>query len=183
MNNTKNPMDIQPIKIANAKIGFRNFSGKEGQFNPAGNRNFAVFIDDIDLARRMEQDGWNIRWLKAKDEGDNDQPMISVKVAFGKIPPKIVLVSRKGLSKLGEDEINILDWAEIANVDLTIRPYTWSVSGKSGVKAYLKTMYITIVEDDWENKYVERPDSAQDAIGGCGNCEICDGHCGSPEAL
>ena len=33
------------IVIENARIGFRNFSGKEGQFNPAGRRNFCVFIE------------------------------------------------------------------------------------------------------------------------------------------
>lgn len=175
--------DIDAVNIENARIGFRNFSGKEGKFNPAGNRNFAIFLDDMELAKQMEKDGWNIRWLKSRDENEPDQPMISVKVAFGKIPPKIILVSRKGLSQIGEDEINILDWAEIANVDLTLRPYAWNVSGKSGVKAYLKTMYVTIAEDNWEDKYEERPDSAQDSIGGCGRCEVCDGHCGSPEAF
>ena len=62
------------INISNARIGFRNFSGKEGQFNPAGNRNFAVFLDDINEAKKLEQEGWNIRWLKSRNEDEEEQP-------------------------------------------------------------------------------------------------------------
>jgi len=167
---------VDNINISDARIGFRNFSGKEGQFNPAGNRNFVVFIDDIDEARKLEDEGWNIRWLKSKNEDEEDQPILSVKVAFGTYPPKIVLVSRKGLTQLGEGEIDILDWADIKTVDITIRPYNYDVRGKVGVKAYLKTMYITIQEDRWEAKYVNPPDSAQDAVCDPGY-EFRDGSC------
>jgi hypothetical protein len=65
-----------------------------------------------------------------------------------------------------EEDLNILDWADIRKVDLTVRPYNYNVQGKTGVKAYLKTMYVTIQEDPWESKYNfnNAPDSAQSAV-------------------
>lgn len=178
------------IVIENARIGFRNFSGKEGQFNPAGRKNFCVFID-TDLAHRLEEDGWNVRWLQPRDENEEKQAYLQVAVSYDNIPPKITIVSSKGKTLLDNESLSILDWVEIGQevqiiagkkvllplVDLIIRPYNWEVSGKSGVKAYVKTMYITIAEDEFESKYNNPPDSAHDAIGGCGNCEACDGSC------
>ena len=51
------------ITIENARIGFRNFSGKEGKYNPKGARNFCVFLAKED-AENLEQEGWNIKWLE-----------------------------------------------------------------------------------------------------------------------
>lgn len=168
------------VTIENARIGFRNFSGKEGKFNPKGDRNFVIFLEE-DVAKELNKDGWNVRWLKPRNEGDEPQAILQVKVMFGNIPPSVILVGSKGRTLLNDENIGILDWAEIRTVDVILRPYTWTVSGNTGVKAYLKKMYVTIFEDELEKKYEVVPDSAQDAIGGCGNCVLCDGKCG--EAL
>jgi len=164
------------VVIENAKIGFRNFSGKEGKFNPAGRRNFCVFLDE-DVASQLESDGWNIRWLQPKDETEQRKAYMQVAVSFDNIPPKIIIISSKGKTILDDSTVSILDWAEIKEVDLIIRPYNWNVSGKGGVKAYVKSMYVTIVEDEFESKYYDVPDSASDSIGGCGHCDTCDGSC------
>jgi len=164
------------IVIEGARIGFRNFAGKEGRFNPAGRRNFCVFIEP-DLGRILQTDGWNVRWLEPKDVGDEKQPYLQVAVSYDNIPPKIVLISNRGKTLLDAESVQILDFAEIEGIDLIIRPYNWDVNGKSGVKAYVSKMYVTIAEDEFEKKYYDVPDSAVDAIGGCGNCEVCDGSC------
>lgn len=164
------------VRIDNAKIAFRNFGGAEGKFNPAGNRNFAVFLPD-DVALQMEADGWNVRWLNSYPD-EPAQAMISVKVAFGNYPPNIHLVSDGKMTRLEEHNVNTLDFAELEQVDLILRAYPWSVSGKSGIKAYLKTGYFVLVVDQLAKKYSEALDSAQESIGGCGDCGVCDGHCG-----
>lgn len=165
------------VTIENARICFRNFAGKEGRFNAAGRRNFCVLLDDH-LADQMKEDGWNVKYLNPRDESETPQPYIQVVVRYANIPPKVVLVTSRGKSVLNEDTIDTLDYAEIENVDLIFSPYNWDLGGgRSGITAYLKTMYVTLAEDEFESKYYGTPDSAYDAVGGCGNCEECDGHC------
>ena len=164
------------VRIDNAKVMFRNFAGAEGKYNPAGNRNFAVFLPD-DIARQMEADDWSIRWLDSRD-GEPPQGFVSVKVNFGNYPPNIVLVSDGKMSKLSEENVNVLDFAEFEQVDLILRGHEWEVQGKSGIKAYLKTGYFVLVVDELAKKYSQAIDSAQESIGGCGDCDVCDGYCG-----
>lgn len=164
------------IRIDNARITFKNFAGAEGKFNPAGNRNFAVFLSD-DIAHQLEQDGWSVRWLNARED-EPPQAIISVKVNFGNYPPNIVLISDDKMSKLSEETVNILDFAELDQVDLILRGYSWEVSGKKGIKAYLKTGYFVLHTDELAKKYSNYLDSAQESVGGCGDCDVCDGSCG-----
>lgn len=150
--------DSNRLAIENAEIVFRNFSGKEGKFNPQGRRNFCVLLDE-DIARELADDGWNIKYLNPRNEDEEPQAYMSVAVTFKDFPPKVWLISSKGKTILTEDEIGVLDWAEIENVDLIINPYRWEVNGKKGVKAYAKTIYVTLVEDEFEKKYYDVPDN------------------------
>ena len=152
------------IVIENARLIFRNFSGKETTFNPAGSRNFCVLLDN-DLGEKLTEDGWNVKWLKAKDEEDPPQAYLQVTVSFVQYPPKITIITSSGKRDLDENSVNVLDWAEIEAVDLVIRPYNWSMpSGKSGVKAYIKSMYVTLVEDEFEKKYANIPRYSDDEV-------------------
>ena len=48
----------------------------------------------------------------------------------------------------------------LENVDLIINPRPWDDGGTTRIKAYLRTMYATIVEDEFAEKYDDIPDSA-----------------------
>lgn len=157
---------LQPVVMEGMRLIFRNFQGKEGQYNRAGDRNFGVILPP-EIAQAMLADGWNVKQLKPSEEelenGIEEGPSwLAVSVNFDKgKPPKIMMVSSRGTTKLDEETVEQLDWVDIAidpetgqpKVDLIVRPYTWEVSGRTGIKAYLQSMYITIEEDELERKY------------------------------
>lgn len=141
------------IIMEGARLIFRNFAGAATQYNRAGKRTFSVVIDDADLANTLLRDGWNVKQRPPREEGGDPTYHLPVEARFDNFPPKVVLVTRNGKNILDEESVATLDYAEIKNADVVISPSPWEVNGKTGVKAYLKTAYITIEEDEFADKY------------------------------
>lgn len=156
----KNFERIPNVECENVRIIFRNFSGKEKTkdgrvVNAEGKRNFGAIID-ANMATKLKEDGWNVKMLMPREDGDEPAWYLPVAVEYSNYPPNIYLISNGKSTRLDEGEVSLLDTAEIVNVDLVIRPYAYETAMRSGVKAYAKNMYVTIAQDRFAAKY-EKP--------------------------
>lgn len=150
---------MQNLTMEGVRLIFRNFAGEERTMNAAGQRNFGVVIPH-EIADDLVELGWPVKYLRPREEEDLPQPWLKVKVKMdGKRPPRVVIITSRGRTTLDEDTIGILDWADMANVDLIVRPYEWEVQGNTGVSAYLQTIFVTIQEDELERKYSQVPEA------------------------
>lgn len=149
------------IRIEGARLLFKNFQGKRTDFNDDGRRNFGVYLDD-ELADQLKNDGWRVKYLKPKEDDPEEykQPWLKVNVKYNMYPPVAVLITSRGKKKLTEETIDQLDWSRIKYCDLVISPYNYpAMAGRpAGVSAYLKSIYVTIDEDEFEKKYADIPD-------------------------
>lgn len=144
--------EMPTFMIEGARLIWRNFSGLETVVKPAGTKTFSVVLDKK-IADQMATDGWNVK-CKIPDEEDAEEFChIEVTVGYKIRPPLIVVITESGRMTLNEETVGTLDWAEIRNADLIARGYMWNVNGKSGVKAYLQSLYVTIEEDALARKY------------------------------
>jgi hypothetical protein len=145
-------MRVPDIILEDVKIFRRNFEGREGKYNKAGERNFNLILEQ-DLAEAMLRDGWNIKFLQPREEGDEPTPFVKIKVSYKINPPKITLITANKQTLIHEDMVEILDKIRIENVDLVIHPYRWEVNGNTGYTGYLQSLYITQQENRLEQKY------------------------------
>lgn len=143
------------LQIDDAKITYKNFSGVGTPFNREGDRNFALIIDDQEVADALIEAGWNVKIKPPRDEQDEPFMYLPVKVKFSNRGPNAYLKSGAApLRKLDEDTIGILDDVYIISVDLDIRPYDWEMpSGKSGRTAYLQSICVTQEVDRFADRY------------------------------
>jgi hypothetical protein len=132
------------LQIDNARIVFRNFSGAASKYNRAGDRNFALVIDDQNIAERLIENGWNVKIKPPREDGDIPFMYLQVKVKFNDRGPNCYLHTGSRMIKLDEEMIGMIDDIDIMNIDLDIRPYDWTLDdGKSGRTAYLQSVKVT----------------------------------------
>lgn len=143
------------LAIDNARIIFKNFTGKDDKFGREGDRSFSIVIEDDALAEQLANDGWNVKQLTPRDPDEKVNHFIKVKISFKVRPPKIWLLTNHKRTLLDEDTIATLQYARIENADVVVSPWRWEVNGKTGIAAYLETLYEKIEDDPFADKYAD----------------------------
>jgi hypothetical protein len=147
------------IKIEDANIGHRNFRGLPTKFRDTS-KTFSLFMSQ-EQGEELAKDGWNIKYTKPRDPDDDIKSFLSVKLNMNedsRFFSKVVQITSNGKLVLNEKTVGNLDTAEIEKVDLIVRSREWKDDdGNERVKAYLKAMYVTLVEDELEEKYSDIP--------------------------
>ncbi len=153
-------LDNGYLRIDDARIIFRNFSGEGSKFNRAGDRNFALVIPNEEICDMLRNDAnedgvsWNVKVKDPRDEDEEPLRFLTVKVKFNSRGPNVYLKTDGNMVRLDESTIGILDQVDIAKVDLDIRPYDGDLNGKPFRSAYLQSICVTQdVTDRFASRY------------------------------
>jgi hypothetical protein len=147
------------LLIEDAKLIFRNFSGLEREFNSAGDRNFSVILEP-ELAKKLLDEGWRVKQLKPREPGEEGDYHLKVKVKYktkedeprNPRDPKIMVKTSRNRVEWSQKEIGALDHAELEKVHLLINGW-WSDMAGGGYGGFLKTAFITLYEDELEQRF------------------------------
>lgn len=169
-------MAREKVKFEKAQIMFKNFAGAPTPFDKkGGTRQFAIRIENAEDLANLQAMGFNVKFLKKRNETDPDVAYITVKVNFKfsddgttLLGPNIYMINGKKKTHIMPQTAVILDSADIAYCDILVNPYYYEVNGNSGVSAYLDTMYVNLNVDPFAENYAMYDDDieAEGAIQG-----------------
>lgn len=137
---------IEPLKLENVQIFYRNFTGIQTALNRLYRREFGVKIDGRKV-ESIRKKGWTVNCVETKKkkewyipvtinnfyDPDDGYPVISM-----------VLKNTKDVIELSDEDVKILDYVYIDNACIELKGYEWHVNDKHGVKAYLKFAMFTV---------------------------------------
>lgn len=147
--------NVNNINIEGATIIWKNFSGERDKFNP-GKRGFSVVIDDATTADELKNEGWNVKERPLQEGADPSEQewTLPVKLNMNRYTQVWIIVGNHK-TLLNEDTVAQLDVVDIVDCDISIRPYEWEMSGRTGITAYVDSMYVTIRENKFAEKYAD----------------------------
>ena len=132
------------VVVKNACIMFTNFAGEKDRFN-MGKPQFNLVLTE-EAARELQADGWNIRIMPAREEGESPTYMTNINVAFsddGRRNPTIKLYSsldgKRVCRRLSAETIGILDDIRLERINLRIGSFNYD-GDKYTMKGYLREL-------------------------------------------
>ncbi|MBO5319050.1 MAG: hypothetical protein J6B01_04480 [Ruminococcus sp.] len=156
------------LQINDARIIYKNFRGEAGPYNKAGDRDFTLVIPNMEIAEQLQNDknrdgvGWNVRIKAPRTPEEEPFITLKVKVKFNDRGPRVFLESNGVKRKLTEDTVEMLDFIDIASVDLDIRPYDSERNGEFYRTAYLDAIWVTQNVDRFSARFAEEESPEED---------------------
>lgn len=157
------------VIVENGKFIFNtNFAGdpKKDRFG-SDERKANLVIPDIDLARELIDDGFNVRLTKPRvgeEEGFVPRYFVKVKLNYKSTwPPKVYLVTDEDKSVLlDEESVACLDDIWVDRVNAVLNRY----EGPNGKSLYVKSMevYQKVDDDPISAKYRRRNRDEEEEI-------------------
>lgn len=157
------------VIVENGKFIFdTNFAGdpKKDRFG-SDERKANLVIPDIDLARELIDDGFNVRLTKPRvgeEEGFVPRYFVKVKLNYKSTwPPKVYLVTDEDKSVLlDEESVACLDDIWVDRVNAVLNRY----EGPNGKSLYVKSMevYQNVDDDPISAKYRRRNRDEEEEI-------------------
>jgi hypothetical protein len=161
---------VNDINLEGGQIAYSNFSGRPTQFNPDGGQRTVTFVIPEENAQSLMDAGWKIRQQTFED--GTYRYLLEAKFTFrtrnGQLRDPKIFIVRDGnkLVHVTEDTVDTLDHAEIVSVDAVLGAVYWEWGGKSGITAYINSMYLTIKENAIDEKYRRMLESMDDVPDG-----------------
>ena len=157
----------ETLELEEVPVLFMNFSASPTKYNATGGViSFSAVIEDLDQADLLLSEQWALKPLK-DEEGDVTAYHLPIKVNFDSLyPPRVYRVSEGHRAKISKtrDTVYVLDSMRVIFADVSVNKYHWSVSGNSGVKAYLDTAYFVVQETNLDLKWDQIFDGTPDEI-------------------
>ena len=149
------------LRVESPEIFMINFAGRKTDSNPNGHRQFSLKLPSIEYAEQMKEEGWSVWYTKESERYGDATPCITVEMRWQSNPelkwlnPKIYKCTRKNPNGtlIPEELIDELENDEIEDIVLDIRLRYWTINGKSGIKAYVDSMWLKIEDDDPSGKF------------------------------
>lgn len=147
--------NVNNINIEGAIVIWKNFSGERDKFNP-GKRGFSIVIDDAVMAEELRNEGWNVKDRPLQEGADPSEQewTLPVKLNMNRYT-QVWLIVGNHKTLLDENTVAQLDVIDFVNCDISIRPYEWEMGGRTGITAYVDSMYVTIRENKFAEKYAD----------------------------
>ena len=117
---------------------------------------YIMVQDSNEMAEELRNEGWNVKNRPLQEGADTSEQewTLPVKLNMNRYT-QVWLIVGNHKTLLDENTVAQLDVVDIVNCDISIRPYEWEMGGRTGITAYVDSMYVTIRENKFAEKYAD----------------------------